>query len=78
MKWSYSAANIAMDGVDRAYFVLRMVWVELGKVSIFRSTHNEHLPVFISSVQRPPLRRIRLTELTDGMVFGSHIRCDNS
>lgn len=37
-----------------------------------------NLPVFISSVQSPPLRRMRLTELTDGMVFGSHIRCDSN
>lgn len=26
-----------------------------------------------SSVHKPPLRRMRFTELTDGMVLGSHI-----
>lgn len=31
------------------------------------------LPLVMSSVHKPPFRKIRFTELTDGMVFGSHI-----
>lgn len=78
-----SVASIAMHGVARAYFALWKTesgnhWICFYSIHLFCFAPKINSPVFISSVHSPPLRRMRLTELTDGMVFGSHIRCDSN
>lgn len=48
------------------------------ETDVLARAHFVHSPLFMSSVHRPPLRRIRFTELTDGIVFGSQMRCDSN